>query len=155
MESFKDSLIAYLAATRKSPIAPDIDFGTLASITEGFSGADITELCKRAAKYAIKESLKDSIDKENQKSEEEMLGENMDEVVEEPDTVPFITREHFEFAIQDVRPSINPGDAAQYEVSKQSRQHNKLVKIPWPESHQQQQQSQFQAKSDDVSDLYD
>ncbi len=41
----------------KSPIASDVDLGYISHITEGFSGADLTELCQRAAKVAIRESI--------------------------------------------------------------------------------------------------
>jgi len=35
---------------RKSPIAPDVDQDLLVKYTNGFSGADITEICQRACK---------------------------------------------------------------------------------------------------------
>jgi len=42
---------------RKSPLAPDIDLQHLAKHTPGYSGADLTEICQRAAKMAIRESI--------------------------------------------------------------------------------------------------
>ncbi len=39
---------------RKSPVAPDVDVDLLVKHTNGFSGADITEICQRACKYAIR-----------------------------------------------------------------------------------------------------
>lgn len=42
---------------RKSPLSKDVDLGALASYTRGFSGADITEICQRACKYAIRENI--------------------------------------------------------------------------------------------------
>jgi transitional endoplasmic reticulum ATPase len=45
------------AVLRKSPIAPNISFEFLAELTDGFTGADITELCQRATKAAIRESI--------------------------------------------------------------------------------------------------
>lgn len=42
------------AALRKSPVAPDVDLELLVKYTNGFSGADITEICQRACKYAIR-----------------------------------------------------------------------------------------------------
>lgn len=45
------------AVLRKSPIAPNISFDFLAELTEGFTGADITELCQRSTKAAIRESI--------------------------------------------------------------------------------------------------
>jgi len=152
MPDYLSRVSVFKANTRKSPIAEDVDFETLARHTEGYSGADLTELCKRAAKYAIKESLKAKLESDQKKEEDEMLSESMEEEnQDEPDPVPFITREHFELAFEDVKPSISPADVAQYEAFKQTKQNKHGRKLQWPEH----QQSQFQAKSDDVSDLYD
>jgi len=48
------------AATRKSPLAKDVDIDHYAELTEGFSGADITEVCQRACKLAIRQLIADS-----------------------------------------------------------------------------------------------
>ena len=42
----------FSAVLRKSPIAPDVDRDLLVKYTNGFSGADITEICQRACKCA-------------------------------------------------------------------------------------------------------
>ena len=56
-----DSRVAILkAATRKSPLAPEIDLNAFAEQTEGFSGADITEVCQRACKLAIRQHIDES-----------------------------------------------------------------------------------------------
>lgn len=47
----------FKACLRKSPLAKGVDLGTLARHTQGFSGADITEICQRACKYAIRENI--------------------------------------------------------------------------------------------------
>ena len=47
----------FAAVLRKSPVAPDVELDALAKFTHGFSGADITEICQRASKYAIRESI--------------------------------------------------------------------------------------------------
>lgn len=47
----------FKACLRKSPIAKDVDLRALAKFTQGFSGADITEICQRACKYAIRENI--------------------------------------------------------------------------------------------------
>merc|ERR1740139_1978475 len=39
---------------RKSPLADDVDLPQLANRTDGFSGADITEVCQRSCKLAIR-----------------------------------------------------------------------------------------------------
>jgi transitional endoplasmic reticulum ATPase len=43
------------ANLRKSPIAADVDLNFIADLTNGFSGADLTEVSQRAAKAAIRE----------------------------------------------------------------------------------------------------
>jgi len=45
------------AVLRKSPTAPNVNMEFLSELTEGFTGADITELCQRATKAAIRESI--------------------------------------------------------------------------------------------------
>lgn len=45
------------AALNKSPLAKDVDLKYLAQKTDGFSGADLTEICQRAVKTAIRESI--------------------------------------------------------------------------------------------------
>merc|ERR1711916_75182 len=45
------------ASLRKSPLAPEVDLAFLARHTDKFTGADLTEICQRAAKLAIRESI--------------------------------------------------------------------------------------------------
>ena len=40
---------------RKTPVAKDVDINYMAKITDGFSGADLTEICQRAAKAAVRD----------------------------------------------------------------------------------------------------
>ncbi|KAL0421777.1 UNVERIFIED_CONTAM: Cell division cycle protein 48 [Sesamum latifolium] len=47
----------FKACLRKSPVAKEVDLAALARHTHGFSGADITEICQRACKYAIRENI--------------------------------------------------------------------------------------------------
>lgn len=42
----------FKAVLRKSPVAPDVEIEQLVKFTNGFSGADITEICQRACKCA-------------------------------------------------------------------------------------------------------
>lgn len=43
------------ANLRKTPLAKDVDLNFLAQITDGFSGADLTEICQKAAKSAVRD----------------------------------------------------------------------------------------------------
>jgi transitional endoplasmic reticulum ATPase len=87
------SRVSILRATlRKSPVSPDVDLQFLGKATEGFSGADLTEICQRAAKLAIRESIDADIRATREKKAREEAGETgMDEDVEAEDPVPMIT----------------------------------------------------------------
>jgi transitional endoplasmic reticulum ATPase len=83
------------ASLRKSPLAQDVDLDALANFTQGFSGADITEICQRACKLAIRENIEADIKRERERQQRgEADGEKMDE--DQPDLVPEITKAHFE-----------------------------------------------------------
>ena len=101
------------AVLRKSPIAPNINFDFLGELTEGFTGADITELCQRATKAAIRESI------EAEEQRKALMKENPDgdqamaEAMEDP--VPVITRKHFEEALAAARKSVTSYDLDKFE----------------------------------------
>ncbi|KAI0766021.1 P-loop containing nucleoside triphosphate hydrolase protein [Irpex lacteus] len=121
------SRLSILKATlKKSPIAPDVDLNFLAQHTHGFSGADLTEICQRAAKLAIRQSIEADIRKQREKKEkEEAEDAQMEEDVEEEDPVPVITREHFEEAMQYARRSVSDADIRRYEMFAQNLQQSR------------------------------
>jgi len=45
------------ANLRKTPLAKDVDLNFMANITDGFSGADLTEICQKAAKAAVRDVI--------------------------------------------------------------------------------------------------
>ena len=144
------------AVLRKSPIAPNINFEFLGELTEGFTGADITELCQRATKAAIRESI------EAEEQRKALMKENPDgdqamaEAMEDP--VPVITRKHFEEALAAARKSVTSYDLDKFEQFR--RKYDPAyaakvagattVKINWPEDDR----SQFQQNAADDDDLY-
>merc|ERR1711998_429362 len=106
-----ESRQAILKATlRKSPVSPEVPLDYLATHLDKFSGADITEICQRAAKYAIRESIEK--DYERRKAAEE-AGEEFDEA-EEFDDVPEISKAHFEMAMGEARRSVSDADLLKY-----------------------------------------
>lgn len=105
------------ACLRKSPIAKDVSIDMLADATNKFSGADLTEICQRACKYAIRESIEKSI---RIQREREARGE--DAMEEEIDPVPEITRAHFEEAMRFARRSVSDADIRKYEMFAQKLQ---------------------------------
>ncbi len=62
------SRISILKANlRKTPMAKEVDLEYLARVTKGFSGADLTEICQRAVKLAIRENIEAEIKKERER----------------------------------------------------------------------------------------
>ena len=96
------------ANLRKSPIASDVDLNIIARYTEGFSGADLTEICQRASKSAIRESI------EADARIQAMKNLNPDYNADE-DPVPEICRKHFEEALRHARRSVTATDLDRYE----------------------------------------
>lgn len=116
------SRVAILKANlRKSPLAPDVDLNYLASVSPGFSGADLTEICQRACKLAIRESIEQEIRREKERSQNPDA--NMD--VEEHDPVPEIRKDHFEEAMKFARRSVSENDIRKYEMFAQTLQQSR------------------------------
>ncbi|RWS17148.1 transitional endoplasmic reticulum ATPase-like protein [Dinothrombium tinctorium] len=109
------------ANLRKSPLAKDVDLAFLARVTHGFSGADLTEICQRACKLAIRESIEQEIKREKERAQNHDAA--MD--VEEVDPVPEIRREHFEEAMRFARRSVSDNDIRKYEMFSQTLQQSR------------------------------
>lgn len=119
LPDFESRISIFKANLRKSPVAEDITYELLAEVTEGFSGADITEICQRAAKNAIRESITAEIERQRRVEAGEMTQEEADAL---PDAVPLITRDHFEDSMSKARRSVTPDIVAQYdEFEKKSK----------------------------------
>ncbi|XP_014652931.1 PREDICTED: transitional endoplasmic reticulum ATPase [Ceratotherium simum simum] len=113
------SRVAILKANlRKSPVAKDVDLEFLAKMTNGFSGADLTEICQRACKLAIRESIESEIRRERERQTNAME-------VEEDDPVPEIRRDHFEEAMRFARRSVSDNDIRKYEMFAQTLQQSR------------------------------
>eukprot|EP00560_Eucampia_antarctica_P008628 CAMPEP_0197826680 /NCGR_PEP_ID=MMETSP1437-20131217/3595_1 /TAXON_ID=49252 ORGANISM="Eucampia antarctica, Strain CCMP1452" /NCGR_SAMPLE_ID=MMETSP1437 /ASSEMBLY_ACC=CAM_ASM_001096 /LENGTH=944 /DNA_ID=CAMNT_0043427213 /DNA_START=40 /DNA_END=2874 /DNA_ORIENTATION=+ len=109
----KESRVSIFKANlRKSPIADDLTFEQLSDVTEGFSGADITEICQRAAKNAIRDSITAEIERQRRVESGELTQEEADAL---PDQVPCITRIHFEASMSKARRSVTPDIVKQYD----------------------------------------
>ncbi|XP_071681239.1 cell division cycle protein 48 homolog [Lolium perenne] len=110
----------FKACLRKSPVAKDVDLSALARFTTGFSGADITEICQRACKYAIREDIEKDIEK--QKLEKDSMevdcGQEAEEVAE-------IKAAHFEESMKYARRSVSDGDIRKYQAFAQTLQQSR------------------------------
>jgi transitional endoplasmic reticulum ATPase len=112
------------ASLRKSPLAQDVDLDALANFTQGFSGADITEICQRACKLAIRENIEADIKRERERQQRgEADGEKMDG--DQPDLVPEITKAHFEEAMKHARRSVSDADIRKYQAFSQTLQQSR------------------------------
>mmetsp|Transcript_12863 Transcript_12863/g.17234 ORF Transcript_12863/g.17234 Transcript_12863/m.17234 type:complete len:823 (+) Transcript_12863:109-2577(+) len=111
-----ESRLSILKSTlRKSPLSPDVDLEYLAANTDKYTGADLTEICQRAAKLAIRENIERDAERERLKQENADDAEAMDEdLIDEVDPVPEITATHFEEAVRASRRSVSDRDLAQY-----------------------------------------
>lgn len=105
------------ANLRKSPVAADVDLEHLARVTKGFSGADLTEICQRTCKLAIRECIAKDIQHARERAEKGL--EDMDD---DFDPVPDIRRDHFEEAMKFARRSVSDADIRKYEVFAQTLQ---------------------------------
>ncbi|KAF0310329.1 Transitional endoplasmic reticulum ATPase TER94 [Amphibalanus amphitrite] len=116
------SRISILKANlRKSPIAKDVDLDYMAKMTHGFSGADLTEICQRACKLAIRQAIEADIARERQR----LQNPDMDMEMEEEDPVPEISRAHFEEAMKFARRSVSDNDIRKYEMFSQTLQQSR------------------------------
>ncbi|KAL7720195.1 Transitional endoplasmic reticulum ATPase [Entamoeba marina] len=96
--------------------------------------ADLTAICQRAVKLAIRECIKKDIE----------MKELGDDAMQEEDPVPFIVRQHFEEAMLSARRSVSDSDIRKYDsfvnTIKQSRGLTEAIEA----EHHQQQSSQPQ-----------
>lgn len=132
----------FKATLRRSPVAPDVDLSVLAKYTPGFSGADCAEVCKRAARYAIR----DAVDRAAR------LGS-----FEADSTPKMIMREHFERAMANARRSVTDTELARYNTyaakTKASRTGDGLdVPFVFEDTEDDQQVSETQNLHEDAHD---
>ncbi|XXG84807.1 hypothetical protein AAC387_Pa11g0032 [Persea americana] len=110
----------FKACLRKSPLSKNVDLRTIAKYTQGFSGADITEICQRACKYAIRENIEKDIERERRKKEnpEAMEEEDAEEIAE-------IKACHFEESMKYARRSVSDADIRKYQSFAQNLQQSR------------------------------
>jgi len=110
----------FKACLRKSPVAKDVDLNALAKYTQGFSGADITEICQRACKYAIRENIEKDIERERRRKDnpEAMEEDEVDEIAE-------IKAAHFEESMKYARRSVSDADIRKYQAFAQTLQQSR------------------------------
>ncbi|KAH0911980.1 cell division control protein 48 homolog D isoform X2 [Brassica rapa] len=109
----------FKSCLRKSPVAKDVDLRALAKYTQGFSGADITEICQRSCKYAIRENIEKDIEKERKRAEApEAMEEDEEEIAD-------IKAGHFEESMKYARRSVSDADIRKYQAFAQTLQQSR------------------------------
>merc|ERR1711937_895228 len=84
---------------KKSPVASNVSLAFMADVTDGFSGADLAELCQRAKKAAIRDDI----------AADELKTDDMD-----VDAAGEICRKHFEEAMGGARRSVDQTGLTRY-----------------------------------------
>jgi transitional endoplasmic reticulum ATPase len=153
----KKSRIAILKAIlRKTPLDPKIPIDFVGDLTEGFSGADLKELCNQISKAAIKEAI------EAEEQKKALMKDRPGEDIEmTEDAVPMITKRHFEFGLANCRKSVTDLDLSKYDDFKRKfdpsfagqKGGNVVNKIRWPDESSSVSSNKPANKDDDL-DLY-
>mmetsp|Transcript_30995 Transcript_30995/g.70897 ORF Transcript_30995/g.70897 Transcript_30995/m.70897 type:complete len:470 (-) Transcript_30995:59-1468(-) len=108
LPDLKSRLAIFKAALRKAPLAPEVDLNVLARSTNGFSGADITEICQTASKLAVREAI---VAEEERMKRVEKGEIEEDEGRRDPKQMVLLKR-HFNFAMGRARRSVSDKDLA-------------------------------------------
>ncbi|KAH7648214.1 CDC48-like AAA ATPase [Cryptosporidium bovis] len=139
------------AILRKSPLSKNVPISFIAQKTEGFSGADLAELCQRAAKAAIRDAIAAEELRKSAGGEETMKVEGEVDIYE-------IGRKHFEEAFAGARRSVSITDLAKYDQFRMkfdpvyvTQSGGEGFTIDWPDSGHVQYSSPI---VDDGDDLY-
>jgi len=163
MPDYESRLSILRATLRKSPVSQEVDLSYLASQTDKFTGADLTEICQSACKLAIREEIERDLERARMKEE---AGEDMDDddEDEEDDTMPEILPVHFESAVRQARRSVSDRDLAQYASFAQTLQQSRaavsgasggsLATFAFPDQGGAQQGAAADDDDDDEEDLY-
>jgi transitional endoplasmic reticulum ATPase len=90
--------------TESMPVGDDVDLDALAARTEGFTGADLENLVRRAGLHTLRETIKDGVMEEGEAT---------------------VTMAHFEEALKESRPSVTPEMEKQYrQLAEKLKQEN-------------------------------
>ena len=147
------------ACLRKTPVAPDVCMNYIAELTEGFSGADLTEVCQRASKSGIREAIEAECKLKAAMELDPTLADNL-----QADPVPELTRKHFEEALRSATKNVDTALLERYEQFRRKFDPEYAkntggggVQINWPGATGGQTQTQtiFQNYGNNDDDLYD
>lgn len=144
LPDYESRLQVLRAVTRKVPVEPDMqdNFPFLASHTDGFSGADLTEICQRAVKFAIRDNIRRTQEQELLRRDAAVLATTQglrlvddpslsaDAATEQEPPKPMVTVEHFERAMGFARKSVSTAILSQYKAFEQRLQSSRAASGP-------------------------
>lgn len=114
LPDLKSRMAIFKANLRKAPLDPSVDLEVLARSTNGFSGADISEICTTASKLAIREAIL-AAEERLQKIEAGEIDEDDDSGSSEVSGNMLIGKRHFNFAMSRARRSVTEQDLTLFE----------------------------------------
>lgn len=115
LPDLKSRIAIFKAQLRKAPLDPSIDLEVLARSTNGFSGADISEICTTASKLAIREAILAAEDRLKKIEAGEINEDDEDSGSSEVGANMLIGKRHFNFAMSRARRSVSEKDLALFE----------------------------------------
>ncbi|CRG98440.1 AAA family ATPase, CDC48 subfamily, putative [Plasmodium relictum] len=115
LPDLKSRYSIFKAILKNTPLNKDVDIYDMAKRTEGFSGADITNLCQSAVNEAIKETIYLLKIRKKEKKKNEKNKTNKNQENDSYDPVPTLSKKHFDLAFKNARISIQPEDVLKYE----------------------------------------
>ncbi len=95
--------------TRNMPLAEDVDFEKLVSLTDGYVGADIEAVCREAAMLALREAIENNEDVDKK----------------------LVSMEHFYQALRKIKPSVNKDIMQFYERFQKRVETRELEKLTY------------------------
>jgi len=130
LPDFKSRMAIFQASLRKAPLDPAVDIEVLARSTQGFSGADISEICTSASKLAIREAILSAEERKNESESDEVdeiehddsSSKRSSEKTEAVGEQMLITKRHFNFAMSRARRSVTEKDLVLFEEFAEKQQ---------------------------------
>ncbi|KMZ89497.1 cell division cycle ATPase [Plasmodium vivax Brazil I] len=118
LPDYKSRCSIFKAILKNTPLSADVNLHEMAKRTEGFSGADITNLCQSAVNEAIKETIR--LVSQRKGGPEKRSGAKANGGADDHyDPVPTLAKKHFDLAFKNARISIRPEDVLKYERFKE------------------------------------
>jgi len=115
LPDLKSRLAIFKAQLRKAPLDESVDLEVLARSTNGFSGADISEICTTASKLAIREAILAVEDRTKRIEDGEIDEDDTSSGSSEVSGNMLIGKRHFNFAMSRARRSVTEKDLALFE----------------------------------------